>query len=72
MERGIRVSHYWSLALFRQKTHLLSGVDSRRNEVSPHALHYHGIESEIEQDGDDGVIDEEEAVETEPWTATLG
>jgi len=34
-------------------------------------LHYHGIESEIEQDGDDGVIDEEEAVET-PRTATPG
>jgi len=35
-------------------------------------LHYHGIESEIEQDEDDGVIDEKEAVETEPRTATPG
>jgi len=35
-------------------------------------LHYHGIESEIEQDGDDGVIDEEEAVETGTRTATPG
>jgi len=35
-------------------------------------LHYHGIESEIEQDEDDGAIHEEKAVETEPRAATPG